>query len=247
MMTRPIPTRSPLWLKRTLTAPEAKALAIVAIVAAGVWALLSLGGEVREGETGAFDSRIILALRVAGHPHTPVGPAWLGDVMRDVTALGGTTMVVLATSLAVAALVFHHHWRRGLVLALVMVFAQTCDELLKGFYGRVRPDFAPVGAYVYAQSFPSGHSTASAALWLSLAMIAASFESRRRAKVAWFAFAGIVILGVGASRVYLGVHWPTDVVAGWMLGACWALAGWLVWRALPVPGQTPRPIGNQSP
>ncbi len=88
------------------------------------------------------------------------------------------------------------------------------------------------GAYVYAQSFPSGHSTASAALWLSLAMIAASFEPTRRRKATWFAFAGLIILGVGASRVYLGVHWPTDVIAGWMLGACWALTGWLAWRWL---------------
>ena len=151
--------------------------------------------------------------------------------MRDVTALGGTTFVVLATSLAVAALAFHKNWRRAGVLALVMICAQSCDELLKGLYNRPRPDFAPAGTYVYAQSFPSGHSTASAALWLSLAMLAASFEPRRREKAFWLAVAGVVIACVGASRVFLGVHWPTDVLAGWMLGACWALAGWLVWRS----------------
>ena len=219
-------------IKRTLGAAEGQVLAMVAAAAAGVWALLSLGGEVSEGETGAFDRRIIESLRVAGYPHVAIGPRWLMDVMRDFTALGGTTMVVLATSLAATALLFHKNWRRALVLVVTVSLAMGCDELLKGLYGRARPDFALPGTYVYAQSFPSGHSTASAALWLSLAMIAASFESRRRQKAFWFAAAGVIILAVGCSRVYLGVHWPTDVLAGWMLGACWAMAGWLAWRRL---------------
>lgn len=218
------------WPRRIWSAAEARVLLVVAMVAGGVWALLSLGGEVREGETGAFDRRVIAALRTAGHPHTPIGPLWLQDVMRDITALGGTTMVILATGLGVAALVFHGRWRRALVLAGVMILAQSCDELLKGLYNRPRPDFAALGTYVYAQSFPSGHSTASAALWLSLAMVAASLERRKGQKIFWFVIAGVIILAVGASRVYLGVHWPTDVFAGWMLGACWALAGWLAWQ-----------------
>ncbi len=223
----------PAWthrLRAVLRPIEPRALALVALVTAGVWTMLHLGGEVREGETTAFDTFVVQALRAPGQPHVPIGPRWLADVMRDVTALGGTTIVVLATSLAVAALCFHRHWRRAAILTAVMVLAQSCDELLKTAYDRTRPDFAAYGAYVYAQSFPSGHSTASAALWLSLAMIAASFEPSRRRKATWFAFAGLIILGVGASRVYLGVHWPTDVIAGWMLGACWALTGWLAWR-----------------
>jgi undecaprenyl-diphosphatase len=220
------------WIKGALAEAEARLLLIVLLVAGGVLALLALGGEVREGETGAFDRRIILALRVAGHPHVPIGPPWLQDVMRDITALGGTTVVVLVTALVAAALVFHRHWRRAIILVSVMVLSQSCDELLKGLYNRPRPHFAPLGAYVYAQSFPSGHSTGSAALWLSLAMIAASFEPRRREKTFWFAVAGIVIFSVGASRVYLGAHWPTDVLAGWVLGSCWALSGWLAWRLL---------------
>jgi undecaprenyl-diphosphatase len=221
----------PPWLRKASSAAEARLLATVALVAGGIWALLSLGGEVREGETGTLDRRIIECLRVPGHPHIPIGPRWLQDVMRDITALGGTTMVILATTLVVVTLVFHGNRRRAAVLAAVMVCAQGCDEILKGLYNRPRPDFAPVGTYVYAQSFPSGHSTASAALWLSLAMLAASFEPGRREKVFWFVVAGILIFGVGASRVFLGVHWPTDVLAGWMLGACWALAGWLTWRS----------------
>ena len=201
-------------------------------ISGGLWALLSLGGEVGEGETAAFDKRIVALLRQPGHPHLPIGPAWLTDVMRDLTALGGTTVMALTTVLAVTALLFHKRWKRAAVFGAVVVLAQVCDEALKGFYNRPRPDFAVAGAYVYAQSFPSGHSTTSAALWLSLAMIAASFEDAPRHKAFWIAIAAIVVVGVGASRVFLGVHWPTDVLAGWMLGACWALGGWLAWRWL---------------
>jgi undecaprenyl-diphosphatase len=228
-------SRLPPRLRAALAAVEARVLATMILVAGGVWLILSLGDEVREGGTAAFDRAVIEALRLPSQPHIPIGPRGLQDVMRDITALGGTTFVVLATTLAVAGLAFHRNWRRAGILAGVMICAQTCDELLKGLYDRPRPDFAPLGIYFHAQSFPSGHSTASAALWLSLAMLAASFESRRREKAFWFAVAGLVIAGVGFSRVFLGVHWPTDVLAGWVLGGCWALAGWLVWRTRPRP------------
>ncbi|HLI64778.1 MAG TPA: phosphatase PAP2 family protein [Caulobacteraceae bacterium] len=217
---------------RVIRTFEARALIAALLVAGGLWALLSLGGEVSEGETDAFDRKIMLALRTAGHPHEAVGPAWLGEALRDVTALGGTTFAVLATALAATGLAFHGLRRRAVLLICVVAGAQACDELLKALYRRDRPDFALAGAYTYAQSFPSGHSTASAALWLTLAMIASSFEAQLGRKLFWFAAALLVIAGVGASRVYLGVHWPTDVLAGWMLGACCALLGWLAWRRL---------------
>jgi undecaprenyl-diphosphatase len=211
---------------------EARLLLAIAAISGGLWALLSLGGEVAEGETAAFDKRIFGLLRLPGHPHSAIGPAWLSDVMRDLTALGGATVMTLTTVLAVTALLFHKRWKRAVVLGSVVVLAQVCDEVLKGVYNRPRPDFAVAGAYSYAQSFPSGHSTTSAALWLSLAMIAASFQDQPGHKAFWIAMAAIVVVGVGLSRVFLGVHWPTDVLAGWMLGACWALAGWLAWRWL---------------
>ncbi len=216
---------------RTLSkAPEARLLLGVAIIATGIWQIMALGGEAVEGETGAFDKRIMLALRVHGQAHVAIGPPWLGEALRDVSALGGTTIVVLATLMAVAALVFHRSPRRALILAGVVVAAQLADEVFKAHYGRSRPDYALPGMVVYAQSYPSGHSTASAALWFSLAIVAASFERHAAAKAFWFILSFLVVAAVGLSRVYLGVHWPTDVLAGWMLGACFALAGWILWR-----------------
>ncbi|HLK23223.1 MAG TPA: phosphatase PAP2 family protein [Caulobacteraceae bacterium] len=235
----------PARLRPALEALELRVLVGVLAIAAAIWAVLTLGGEVAEGETGAFDRRIMQALRLPGQPHTAIGPPWLGEALRDVSALGGTTLVVLATLLAVAALVFHRAPRRAVLLAGVVAGALLADEALKALYGRARPDFALPGIVTYAHSFPSGHSTASAALWLSLASVAASFERRRAHKLFWFGAAAVTIVAVGVSRVYLGVHWPTDVLAGWMLGAAFALAGWIVWRlAAPAgggPSRSPRP------
>ena len=223
-------------LVAALTSFEAGLLGIGVLISAGAWAILFLGGEAREGETGSFDRAAMLLFRIPGHPHQPIGPPWLQDVMRDLTAFGGTTFVTLATLVAALALIFHRRWRHGLILASTVALAQGCDEWLKGFFDRARPDFAPPWIYFSGHSFPSGHSTASAALWLSLAVLAASFEVRRRMKAFWFAVASLVILAVGLSRVFLGVHWPTDVLAGWVLGACWALVGWIAWRLLALEG-----------
>ncbi len=226
-------SRSFLWLSGVRGTPEARLLGLTALVGFGLWGLLHLGGEMREGDTAAWDRAIMLAFRAPGQPHQPIGPPWLPDTLRDVTALGGTTLIALATAVAAVALARRRRWRRALVLIIVVLLANASDNLLKGLYHRERPDFAYPGLYLPSQSFPSGHSTASAALWLTLAAIVASFESRDAAKVFWFALALAIILAVGLSRVYLGAHWPTDVLGGWILGAVWALIGWGAWRSLP--------------
>lgn len=234
-------------LRRLMGAAEVRTLVVIAAIAAGVWVVASLGVHVRHGRTEGLDPAIIEALRVPGHPHQPIGPRWLQDVMRDITALGGATVTVLAALLVFAALAFHKLWRRGVMLLAVVAMAQLTDELLKGLFDRPRPDFAPPGTFVYAQSFPSGHSTSSAALWMSLAMIAASFETEEEAKIFWFVIAGVVIVAVGFSRVFLGVHWPTDVLAGWTLGTSWALVGWLARRLLAPRGEAPEPVSPAEP
>ena len=228
-------------LKTTAMTPEARVLGSVAVVGLGIWALLRLGSEMSERETLGFDRALVSALRLPGRPHEPIGPAWLPDTLRDVTALGSTTIITLATLIAAAALLFHRRWGRALVLIAVVVMASLSEDLLKALYNRPRPDFAVVGLYIRSQSFPSGHSTESAALWLTLATIAASFEARAAAKAFWFLLAVAAVMAVGFSRVYLGAHWPTDVLAGWMLGALWALIGWTLFGLL-----SPRASGRMA-
>ena len=110
---------------------------------------------------------------------------------------------------------------------MTVLSAQFASETLKSLYGRPRPDLVPHGSYVYSGSFPSGHSMLAAATYLTLAMLIASVEPKRRTKALVYVLAGLVIVSVGFSRVYLGVHWPSDVLAGWAAGAAWALGAWV--------------------
>lgn len=225
-------TRPIVGLWRLVRRFETRVLLSLILGAGALWAFLNLGGEMAEGETDAFDRRLILALRTPGALGDPIGPKSVEEAVRDMTALGGTTVVALVTTVAVLAFLFHKKWRHALVMGGAVLLAIASSEFTKGYYDRARPDLVPHGVYVYSGSFPSGHSTLSAATYLTLAMLVASLETRRRTKALAYSLAGLVLVAVGFSRVYLGVHWPSDVLAGWCLGAVWALAGWMALRAL---------------
>ncbi len=211
---------------------ETRVLLGVILAAGALWAFLNIAGEMTEGETAAFDRRLILVLRTPGTLHDPIGSKTFEEAVRDVTALGGTTLVTLVTVVAVLAFLFHKQRRHAVVMAGAVLLAFVSSEVTKGIYARPRPDLVPHEVYVYSGSFPSGHSTLSAATYLTLAMLVASLETRRRTKALAYALAGLVLVAVGFSRVYLGVHWPSDVLAGWCLGALWALAGGIALRSL---------------
>lgn len=210
---------------------EARVLLGLALAAGAAWAFLTIGGEMAEGETEAIDRRLMLLLRTPGDLQDPIGSPRYEEVVRDVTALGGTTVVTLVTVVGALAFAFHRRYRHAAVLLGAVLLAWLSSDLGKLLYGRPRPDLVPHGATVYSASFPSGHSTLSATTYLTLAMLIASLEPMRRTKALCYALAALLLVGVGFSRVYLGVHWPSDVVAGWALGATWALAGWIALRA----------------
>lgn len=100
----------------------------------------------------------------------------------------------------------------------------------------------PRAVEVMNPSFPSGHAMLSAVVFLTIGVLSAHFAQRKRVKVYVMAAAISVALLIGLTRVYLGVHWPSDVLAGWSLGAAWALACWLAARALELRWRTPRPV-----
>ena len=222
----------PLPAKSFFARLETVSLILWVAVAGAVWAFLALGGEMAEGETLAFDRRILMALRNPADPADPLGPRWLAEALRDVTALGGFTVLTLITVVATLAFAFHGKRRQALILPAVVICAQLSANLLKGIYGRPRPDFLPHDMFVYSASFPSGHSTVAATTWLMLATLIASLETTAATKALAYGIAGLIILAVGFSRVYLAVHWPSDVLAGWTLGSAWALAGWIVTRRM---------------
>ena len=226
---------TPAGIWRFLKRFEARVLIGLMLTAGALWAFLNIADEMAEGETQAIDKQLILLLREPGDPNNPIGSRNIEEAVRDITALGGTTVVVLITVVSVLAFLFHKKRIHALVMAVAVLGAWASTDLTKVLYGRPRPDLVPHEAYVYSASFPSGHSTMSTAAFLTLAMLIASLEPLRRSKALALVIAGLVVVGVGFSRVYLGVHWPTDVLAGWCLGSVWAFAGWIALRALNAP------------
>ena len=207
---------------------ESRALLLVIAATGALWAFFAIADEMSEGDTRKIDRQILLALRNPHDPTHPIGSMNVQEAMRDVTALGGETVMTLVTLVGAAAFAMHGRFRRACLLVGAALLADISSQFLKASYGRPRPDLVPHGSYVYSASFPSGHTTISAAVFLTLAVLISSLEQKRRIKVMVYGLAIVMVLAIGVSRVYLGVHWPSDVLAGWCLGAVWALTAWLL-------------------
>jgi undecaprenyl-diphosphatase len=149
-----------------------------------------------------------------------------------VTALGGFTVLTLVVAASVAMLLLHRRRIQAGVLAAAVLVGQVLSNLTKHLIGRDRPDLVPHLDQVYSSSFPSGHSALSPIVYFTLAGILAAGETSRAAKTLLLGVAAALVLSVGASRVYLGVHWPTDVLAGWAMGTAVALLATLVLHRL---------------
>ena len=202
------------------------------LAAAALLAFAGLAAEMLEGETLGFDRAVLLALRHPAAPYDPIGPRWMTEVARDVTGLGGNAILLFVT-LAVAGYLALVRKRAAALLVLVTVGGGVAlSTLLKHAFQRPRPDLVPHGVEVYSASFPSGHAMLSAVTYLTLAALLIQVQVQWRAKTYVLMLAVLVTLLIGISRVYLGVHWPTDVLAGWCIGAAWALLCWLAALAL---------------
>lgn len=200
--------------------------------AGGTWAFIELADEVIEGETHAVDERLLLAFRNAGDPREPLGPGWLVEMGRDFTALGGVGALVLIGIGVIAYLLLANKYRTALFTTTALAGGWLLSTALKMGFDRPRPDLVPHGSVVYTASFPSGHSMMAAVTYLTLAAMLARIQTRRRLKAYLLLVAILLTMLVGISRVYLGVHWPSDVLAGWTAGAAWASLCWLVARWL---------------
>ena len=202
------------------------------IVVAGAWAFIALADEVREGGTQRFDDWALRALRRPDNPAVPIGPAWLPEVGRDITALGGVAVLTLVT-LSVAGYLLMAKKYHAMWLCLIATFTGLLvSSTLKHLINRDRPELVPHLSHVYTSSFPSGHSMLSAVVYLTLGSLLARLSPGWGVKIYFITVAMTLTFLIGLSRVYMGVHYPTDVLAGWTAGLVWAILCWLVARYL---------------
>ena len=180
-----------------------------------------------EGDTQALDVRILRALRRADDPAKPVGPDWLEFAMLDLTGLGGPTVLGLVVCAVVGFLCLQARYRTALVIVVTSVSGELVNSAMKHAFMRPRPTVVPHLREAVSTSFPSGHAMDSALIYLTLGAMLMRVAERRLTKLYCLGVALILTLLVGVSRVYIGVHYPTDVVAGWILGFVWASLCWL--------------------
>lgn len=225
------------WLKR-LGRIKPRDRAELALLIGGIALLLllvvfmKLASEVLEGETQGFDRRILLALRSPDDLSRPIGPVWMLGAALDITALGGATVLGLTVCAVAGFLLLQGLWRRALFVTVASVGGAFLNSALKQLFQRPRPDVVPHLRDVMSMSFPSGHALQSAVVYLTLGALSMHIAERRLTRFYCMTIAMLATALVGVSRIYLGVHYPTDVLAGWLIGLSWALLCWLVERSL---------------
>jgi undecaprenyl-diphosphatase len=234
MMNSPGLNRLTDWLVRGVRNGNVNRLpvALLAILTLGVYVFIEIAEEVAEGEIRRIDESLFLSLRVPGDPSRPLGPEWLQETAVEVTAIGGFPLIVLTLAAVTGFFLVTKRYGAALYAVLSVGTGALLSQTLKQYYGRPRPDLVDHLDTVHTLSFPSGHALVTTVAYLTLASIMIGFLDDRRARIYVLSVAVLVAVMVGVSRVYLGVHWPSDVAAGWALGAAWASLSWLIVHVL---------------
>lgn len=222
---------------RSLPPIEPFVLIVLAVGAASLWGFIKTAEAVFANETQGFDRWMLSALRNPANPADPIGPLWVEEMARDVSALGGFTWITFATVTIAIYLWIDDKTRMAVLLTAATASGAVVSLVLKSLFARPRPDLVPHLSQVFTSSFPSGHSMLAAVVYLTMGSLLASVISNLTLKVYVLTIAIMLTTAVGLSRVYLGVHYPTDVLAGWLAGLVWALFCWIVARILQVHGR----------
>jgi undecaprenyl-diphosphatase len=217
-----------LWNLLQAAKLEVSSLIVLFLLAGALFVFASIAEEVSEGETLGFDRAVLVALREPGNLSEPLGPKWLEVSIADLTSLGGTA-VLTTLVIIVSGFMFlggRHH--AALLVLAASIGGGLLSHVLKELFDRARPDVVVHLVGVSNASFPSGHAISSATVYLTLGALLARVQPNRRLKIYTGAVAAALTVMIGLSRIYLGVHYPTDVLAGWCIGAAWAMFCWLI-------------------
>ncbi|HWA18518.1 MAG TPA: phosphatase PAP2 family protein [Devosia sp.] len=215
-----------LWPLRLQHWPLYAGLLVIAALA-GVFGIIA--DEMSEGDTTAFDTAVLMWFRDPADPANPLGPPWLEEAIRDITSLGSFSILALILILVVVALAMSSRRGTALFVAGSVIGGEILSTIFKATFNRTRPDFIDPER-VLSASFPSGHAALSAVVYLTLGTILAGSTEKTSLRIFYIGTAVFLTLIVGLSRLYLGVHFPTDVLAGWALGIAWALFAGVAYR-----------------
>lgn len=204
------------------------------LFALALLAVIIVGSEFTDGASFAFDHWLLNALRHTDDLSRPIGPSWFKPMFIDITGLGSTTALTILTLIVAGYLIAAEKFADALFLALATGGGAILGKVLKVAFSRPRPDIVPHFIDVHTASFPSGHAVNSTIVYLTIGAVIACRQPSRRLKRYTMSIAITSAMLVGASRVYLGVHYPTDVLAGWAVGGTWALLCWSLARTLQI-------------
>lgn len=221
------PGRKAFSALREFAFKEVGVIVALFLAAGGALAFLGIAEEVAEGDTASIDRAILYAFRLPNDPSEPIGPAWFDAAVGDITAFGSAAGLGLVVLLVAGLFVSVRRFREAALLVAAPLTGVAVSQGLKLLFARERPDSILRAVEVVNASFPSGHAMLSAVTYLTLAALVERFTDSRRVQRYALAAGVLTTLLVGLSRIYLGVHWPSDVLAGWCIGAAWAIAWWL--------------------
>lgn len=208
-------------------------VASLAVIAAALLGFIEIADEMTEGEAHGFDMAVLQALHPdVANPADPVGPFWLDHAAADLTALGSVSVLAAIALLVGGFLVLQRKRLEAAIIVVAFAGGLTLSQALKGFFARERPPEIYRASEILNASFPSGHALLSAVVFLTLGAMLAQAAKGRALRIYVMSVAIVLVLLVGLTRIYLGVHWTTDVLAGWSVGAAWATACWLTGRWL---------------
>lgn len=223
-------TPTPAFWRRSLFPLELRVLLALLVVIGGTWGFLALGNQVRAGTTADFDNRVMKFFRNPDNPSDLLGPPWVEEVARDVTALGGYFVLFFVSSIVCGFLILIGKRAASYFIAIASLTGWFVSMLLKAAFDRPRPDVVTHLSHAFTSSFPSGHSMNSAVVYLTMGALLSRFANRGSVRIYCLTIAILLSGAIGCSRVLMGVHFPTDVLGGWTAGLVWATLCWLVAR-----------------